>query len=107
MPSRTVLENVLYPLAYKGIKKGDKIKKTTELLKLVDLSGRIDNYPSQLSGGQKQRLVIAWSLALDPKVLLCDETTNEIIELLKKLNEKLKLTIVVITHEMGVVKDLC
>lgn len=59
MPSRTVLENVLYPLAYKGIKKGDKIKKTTELLKLVDLSGRIDNYPSQLSGGQKQRLVIA------------------------------------------------
>lgn len=59
MPSRTVLENVLYPLAYKGIKKGDKIKKTTELLKLVDLSGRIDNYPSQLSCGQKQRLAIA------------------------------------------------
>lgn len=115
MPSRTVLENVLYPLAYKGIKKGDKIKKTTELLKLVDLSGRIDNYPSQLSCGQKQRLAIARALALDPKVLLCDEaisaldpqTTYEIIELLKNLNEKLKLTIVVITHEMDVVKDLC
>ena len=59
MPSRTVLENVLYPLAYKGIKKRDKIKKTTELLKLVDLSDRIDNYPSQLSCGQKQRLAIA------------------------------------------------
>lgn len=59
MPSRTVLENVLYPLAYKGIKKGDQIKKSTEILKLVDLSDRIDNYPSQLSGGQKQRLAIA------------------------------------------------
>ncbi len=84
-------------------------------MKLVDLSGRIDNYPSQLSGGQKQRVAIARALALDPKVLLCDEatsaldpqTTYEIIELLKKLNEKLKLTIVVITHEMDVVKDLC
>ena len=115
MPSRTVLENVLYPLAYKGIKKGDQIKKATELLKLVDLSDRIDNYPSQLSGGQKQRVAIARALALDPKVILCDEatsaldpqTTYEIIELLKKLNEKLKLTIVVITHEMDVVKDLC
>lgn len=115
MPSRTVLENVLYPLAYKGIKKGEQIKKATELLKLVDLSDRIDNYPSQLSGGQKQRVAIARALALDPKVLLCDEatsaldpqTTYEIIELLKKLNEKLKLTIVVITHEMDVVKDLC
>ena len=96
MPSRTVLENVLYPLAYKGIKKGDQIKKATELLKLVDLSDRIDNYPSQLSGGQKQRVAIARALALDPKVVLCDEatsaldpqTTYEIIELLKKLNEK-------------------
>lgn len=115
MPSRTVLENVLYPLAYKGIKKGDQIKKSTELLKLVDLSDRIDNYPNQLSCGQKQRLAIARALALDPKVLLCDEaisaldpqTTYEIIELLKNLNEKLKLTIVVITHEMDVVKDLC
>lgn len=59
MPSRTVLENVLYPLAYKGIQTGDQIKKSTEILKLVDLSDRIDNYPSKLSGGQKQRLAIA------------------------------------------------
>lgn len=79
MPSRTVLENVLYPLAYKGTKKGDKIKKTTQLLKLVDLSGRIDNYPSRLSGGQKQRLAIAWALALDPKVLLCDEAPTKLL----------------------------
>lgn len=115
MPSRTVLENVLYPLSYKGIKKEDQIRKAKELLNLVDLSDRIDNYPSQLSGGQKQRVAIARALASDPKVLLCDEatsaldpqTTYEIIELLKKLNSNLKLTVVVITHEMDVVKDLC
>ena len=115
MPSRTVLENVLYPLAYRGIPKSEQIKKAMSLLKLVDLEDRIENYPRQLSGGQKQRVAIARALASDPKVLLCDEatsaldptTTQEILALLKKLNEKLGITIVVITHEMDVVKELC
>ena len=115
MPSRTVLENVLSPLAYRGIPKSEQIKKAMSLLKLVDLEDRIENYPRQLSGGQKQRVAIARALASDPKVLLCDEatsaldptTTQEILALLKKLNEKLGITIVVITHEMDVVKELC
>lgn len=115
MPSRTVLENVLYPLSYRGIPKQKQIEKAKSLLKLVDLEDRINNYPRQLSGGQKQRVAIARALASDPKVLLCDEatsaldptTTQEILSLLKKLNKTLGITIVVITHEMDVVKELC
>ena len=115
MPSRTVLENVLYPLQYRGISKAEQIKRATELLSLVELSDRQNNYPSELSGGQKQRVAIARALASDPEVLLCDEatsaldpsTTTEILNLLKKLNRKLKLTVVLITHQLSVIKDIC
>ena len=115
MPSRNVLENVIFPLAYRGIPKEEQIAKAQKLLSLVDLSDRIENYPSELSGGQKQRVAIARALASDPKVLLCDEatsaldpqTTKEILALLKDLNIRLGITIVVITHEMAVVKDIC
>lgn len=115
MPSRNVLENVLYPLQHRGIPKDEQVKKATELLKLVELSDRMENYPRELSGGQKQRVAIARALASDPEVLLCDEatsaldpsTTHEILQLLKRLNEKLNLTIVIITHQMSVIKDIC
>lgn len=115
MPSRTVTENVLYPLSYKGIKKSYQEKKARELIDIVGLTNRANNYPSELSGGQKQRVAIARALALSPSVLLCDEATSaldpkstyEIIDLIKKLNHELNLTVVVITHEMDVVKELC
>ncbi len=115
MPSRNALENVLYPLRWRGIPKTKQIARARELLKLVELSDRADNYPSELSGGQKQRVAIARALANEPKVLLCDEatsaldptTTSEILTLLKKLNSELGLTIVVITHQLNVVKDIC
>ncbi len=115
MPSRTVLDNVLFPLQHKGIKKEEQLKRAKELLELVDLSERINNYPAELSGGQKQRVAIARALASNPSILLCDEatsaldptTTNEILDLLKKINAKLNLTIVVIAHQLNVIKALC
>ncbi len=115
MPSRTVIENVYFPLIGKGIAKKELIKKATALLEMVGLKERALAYPDELSGGQKQRVAIARALASEPKVLLCDEatsaldptTTQEILALLKSLNKKLSLTIVVITHEMAVVKELC
>lgn len=115
MPSRNVLDNVLFPLAYKGIKKSQRVKKALDLLELVGLSSKANNYVHELSGGQKQRVAIARALANDPKILLCDEatsaldpnSTHEILELLKTLNQKLKLTIVLITHELAVVKQIC
>ncbi len=90
-------------------------RKVRELLELVDLSEKANVYPSQLSGGQKQRVAIARALANDPKVLLCDEatsaldpqTTHSILKLIKDINQKLNLTVVLITHEMGVVKEIC
>jgi D-methionine transport system ATP-binding protein len=115
MRNRTVFENVAYPLKGKGLSKKAIETKVLDLLNLVELSDKINVYPSQLSGGQKQRVGIARSLANDPEVLLCDEatsaldpqTTQAILKLLKNINRKLKLTIVVITHQMEVVKEIC
>ena len=115
MPSRTVYENIELPLKHNGYPKDKRKQRIEELLALVELSDKGNSYPSQLSGGQKQRVAIARALAGDPKVLLCDEatsaldpkTTTQILALLKKLNQELKLTIVIITHQMSVVKDIC
>ena len=113
--SRNVFKNVAYPLRYRGLSKKEVEDKVMYLLELVDIKEKAYAYPSQLSGGQKQRVAIARALANEPNILLCDEatsaldpqTTGSILKLLKKLNEKLKITIVVITHEMNVVKELC
>ena len=115
MRSRTVAQNVAFPLKKSGLSKDAIDHKVRELLELVDLSEKANVYPSQLSGGQKQRVAIARALANDPKVLLCDEatsaldpqTTNSILKLIKDINQKLNLTVVLITHEMGVVKEIC
>lgn len=115
MRSRTVAQNIAYPLKGSGLSKEAINKKVQDLLKLVDLEEKANSYPSQLSGGQKQRVAIARSLANDPKVLLCDEatsaldpqTTKSILRLLKHVNEQLGITIVLITHEMAVIKEIC
>lgn len=115
MRARTVAGNVAYPLKGSGLTKEEIGQRVDELLELVGLADKKLAYPSQLSGGQKQRVAIARALANDPEVLLCDEatsaldpkTTGSILELLKRLNKKLELTIVIITHEMQVVKEIC
>lgn len=115
MPSRTVAENVAYPLRGSGLSRKETADKVTRLLELVGIENKANAYPSQLSGGQKQRVAIARALANEPNVLLCDEatsalnsqTTKSILHLLKHLNETLGITIVLITHEMAVVKEIC
>ena len=115
MPSRTVYSNVAYPLRGSGLKKAQISEKVHALLDLVGIADKADAYPSQLSGGQKQRVAIARALANDPSVLLCDEatsaldpqTTKSILQLLKKVNQSLGITIVIITHEMAVVREIC
>ena len=115
LQQKNVLQNVLFPLQISNNDKQYSLKKAKDLLKMVDLSDKLDSYPSQLSGGQKQRVAIARALACDPKVLLCDEptsaldpqTTASILQLLKTINQKLNITIIMITHQMSVVEKIC
>lgn len=115
MPSRTIFGNVAYPLRGSGLSKEEIKEKVHHLLELVGISEKENAFPGQLSGGQKQRVAIARALANDPSILLCDEatsaldpqTTKSILKLLQQLNQTLGITVVVITHEMSVVKEIC
>ncbi len=112
---RTVLDNVCFPMEIAGMKKKEARKRALEFLKTVGLEEKARSYPAQLSGGQKQRVAIARVLASDPEILLCDEatsaldpqTTKSILALLKKINQDFGITIVVITHEMSVIQEIC
>ena len=112
---RTALENICFPLEIAGVPRKKARERARELLKIVDLADKENAYPAQLSGGQKQRIAIARTLASDPKILLCDEatsaldpkTTRDILRLLKDINRRLGITIVVITHEMKVIEEIC
>ncbi|MDD7178287.1 MAG: ATP-binding cassette domain-containing protein [Lachnospiraceae bacterium] len=112
---RNVLDNICFPLEIAGVSKKEAKKRAAEYLEIVGLSEKAKAYPSQLSGGQKQRVAIARVLAANPKILLCDEatsaldpqTTKSILSLLKEINQKYGITIVVITHEMAVIQEIC
>jgi D-methionine transport system ATP-binding protein len=113
--NRTVAENVEFALEIAKAEKGDREKRVRELLEWVGLEDKADSYPSQLSGGQKQRVAIARALANRPRILLCDEptsaldprTTQSILSLIRDINQTWKVTVVIVTHEMDVVKQLC
>jgi D-methionine transport system ATP-binding protein len=112
---RNVIDNIAFPLLIQGMKKREARERATELLETVGMSDKAKAYPAQLSGGQKQRVAIARTLASNPNILLCDEatsaldpqTTASILELLKEINQKYGITIVVITHQMAVVREIC
>ena len=112
---RTCLKNICFPMEIAGVPKAEARKRALEYLDIVGLPDKANAYPAQLSGGQKQRVAIARALASDPKVLLCDEatsaldpkTTRDILRLIKDINQRLGITVVVITHEMGVVEEIC
>ncbi len=112
---KNVIDNICFPLVIGGMKKKEAKERALELLEIVELSDKAAAYPSQLSGGQKQRVAIARALAANPKILLCDEatsaldprTTQSILQLLKEINKKYGITIVIITHEMSVVREIC
>ncbi len=112
---RTCLKNICFPLEIAGVKKAQAVERAKALLELVGLPDKADAYPAQLSGGQMQRIAIARALATDPKVLLCDEatsaldpnTTHAILRLIREINAKLGITVVVITHQMQVVEEIC
>ncbi len=115
LSSRTVFDNVMFPLEIAGVPRADAVKRVQELLELVGLSDKAGVHPGQLSGGQKQRVGIARALANDPKLLLSDEatsaldpqTTRSILKLLKDINHRFNLTILLITHDMNVIKEVC
>ncbi len=112
---KNVIDNICFPLVIAGVKKSAARKRAEELLEVVGLTEKARAYPSQLSGGQKQRVAIARALAANPKILLCDEatsaldpqTTQSILQLLKQINKEYGITIVIITHEMAVVREIC
>lgn len=112
---RNCLDNICFPLELAGVKRSEAVKRAKELLDVVGLPDKAKSYPSQLSGGQQQRIAIARALAVNPKVLLCDEatsaldpkTTHSILELIRDINKKLNITVIIITHQMSVVEQVC
>jgi len=112
---RNIIDNVCFPMEIQGIRRKQAVQRAYELLEIVGLGDKAKAYPAQLSGGQKQRVAIARALASNPEIILCDEatsaldpqTTKSVLELLRNINEKYGITIIVITHEMSVVRDIC